>query len=103
MSAVKEKTKDSSVKKGPATTENKYTVKKKRKQWMKEKFKSIKPQPQKQEKAKVQQVAPPKDGLQFSANWKALQEVCHLNDLSLTCYHVSYLFNRFNHIQFTEV
>ncbi|KAK1881019.1 RNA exonuclease 4 [Dissostichus eleginoides] len=75
MSAVKEKTKDSSVKKGPATTENKYTVKKKRKQWMKEKFKTIKPQPQKQEKAKVQQVAPPKDGLQFSANWKALQEM----------------------------
>ncbi|KAI4807997.1 hypothetical protein KUCAC02_027761 [Chaenocephalus aceratus] len=29
----------------------------------------------KQEKAKVQQVAPPKDGLQFSANWKALQEM----------------------------
>ncbi|KAF3853512.1 hypothetical protein F7725_014200 [Dissostichus mawsoni] len=75
MSAVKERTKDSSVKKGPATTENKYTVKKKRKQWMKEKFKTIKPQPQKQEKAKVQQVAPPKDGLQFSANWKALQEM----------------------------
>ncbi|KAK5850758.1 hypothetical protein PBY51_001608 [Eleginops maclovinus] len=42
---------------------------------MKEKFKNIKPQVQKQEKAKVQQVVPPKDGLQFSSNWKALQEM----------------------------
>ncbi|XP_029312385.1 RNA exonuclease 4 isoform X2 [Cottoperca gobio] len=76
MPDVKEKTKVSPAKKqGPTSTEKTYTVKKKRKQWMKEKFKNIKPQPKKQEKAKVQQAVPPKDGLQFSANWKTLQEM----------------------------
>lgn len=32
-----------------------------------------------QEKAKDQQTAPPKDSQQFSANWKALQEVCQFS------------------------
>ncbi|XP_059180538.1 RNA exonuclease 4 [Centropristis striata] len=78
MSKVKDKKKDLSAKTQQATsTEKNNTAKKKRKKWMTEKFKKIKPQPQpkSQEKAKVQQVVPPKDAQQFSANWKALQEI----------------------------
>ncbi|KAM9336462.1 RNA exonuclease 4 [Symphorus nematophorus] len=58
------------------TTEKHITAKKKRKQWMKEKFKKMKPPSNKgQQKAEAQQTAPPKDAQQFSANWKSLQEL----------------------------
>nr|XP_040032173.1 RNA exonuclease 4 [Gasterosteus aculeatus aculeatus] len=76
MSKVKPVTKDSSAKTQPrASSGVKYTCKKKRKHWMTEKFIKIKPPPVKKEKPKVQQPAPPKDELQFSANWKLLQEM----------------------------
>lgn len=82
MSKVKAKKEGSSSKTQQATsTEKKNTVQLKRKQWMVEKFKKMKPPPVKQEKPKApQQAVPPKDAVQFSANWKALQEVCHLNN-----------------------
>ncbi|KAM6964057.1 RNA exonuclease 4 [Tautogolabrus adspersus] len=47
----------------------------KRKNWIKEKFKKRKPPPKNQEKPKPQQISPPGDAQQFSANWKALQEI----------------------------
>ncbi|KAM6898057.1 RNA exonuclease 4 [Lycodopsis pacificus] len=76
MSKVKSKTKESPAKTQPATSsEKKYTSKKNRKRWMTEKFMKIKPPPKNQDKAKAQQPIPPKDGLQFSANWKILQEM----------------------------
>ncbi|XP_037319219.2 RNA exonuclease 4 [Pungitius pungitius] len=75
MSKAKPATKDSSAKTQPHTSPGvKYTCRKKRKHWMTEKFIKIKPPPVKKEKPKVQQPAPPKDELQFSANWKLLQE-----------------------------
>ncbi|XP_060885024.1 RNA exonuclease 4 [Labrus mixtus] len=51
------------------------TAKIKNKNWIKEKFKRRKPPPKSQEKAKPQQISPPGDAQQFSANWKALQEI----------------------------
>ncbi|XP_044035021.1 RNA exonuclease 4 [Siniperca chuatsi] len=59
----------------PTSTEKNNTAKRKRKNWMKEKFKKMKPPPKNQEKAKVQQTLPPKDVQLFSANWKTLQEM----------------------------
>ncbi|KAF1373953.1 hypothetical protein PFLUV_G00244260 [Perca fluviatilis] len=76
MSKVKAKKNDFTAKtKQPTSTEKICTSRKKRKRWMEKKFKKIKPPPKKQEKARAQQAVPPKDSLQFSANWKALQEV----------------------------
>ncbi|XP_037610801.1 RNA exonuclease 4 [Sebastes umbrosus] len=78
MSKVNAKKKDSPAKtQRPTSTETKCTVKEKRKQWMTEKFRKIKPQAKNQAtKAKPPpSVVPPKDGLQFSANWKLLQEM----------------------------
>ncbi|XP_076007611.1 RNA exonuclease 4 [Genypterus blacodes] len=62
------KTKQSGAKNG---------AKKKRKEWMKEKFRKKKPPAPKQEKekAKPEQPSPPVDAQQFSANWKKLQEI----------------------------
>ncbi|XP_032358248.1 RNA exonuclease 4 [Etheostoma spectabile] len=79
MSKAKAKKTDFTAKtKQPASTEKICTSKKKRKRWMEEKFKKIKPPPKAPKtpkKAQAQQAVPPKDSLQFSANWKALQEV----------------------------
>uniref|UniRef100_UPI0037E8756A RNA exonuclease 4 n=1 Tax=Semicossyphus pulcher TaxID=241346 RepID=UPI0037E8756A len=59
----------------PTATEKNNTAKMKRKNWMKEKFKKKKFPPKNQEKAQVQKTTPPEDAQQFSANWKALQEI----------------------------
>ncbi|XP_078135777.1 RNA exonuclease 4 [Sander vitreus] len=76
MSKVKAKKKDFTAKtKQPTSTEKICTSKKRRKRWMEVKFKQIQPPPKIREKAPAQQAVPPKDSLQFSANWKALQEV----------------------------
>ncbi|KAL7371533.1 hypothetical protein ABVT39_000431 [Epinephelus coioides] len=78
MSTVNAKKKDTSAKtQGPTSAEkkNKAERKKKRKQWLKMKYEKLKPPPKKQEKPKAQPAAPPKDVQQFSANWKALQEM----------------------------
>lgn len=76
MSKVKEKKKDYPAKtQRPTSTKKKHTAKKKRKRWMKGKYETIMPQPKNQEKAKLQLAGPPKDALQFSANWKTLQEI----------------------------
>lgn len=79
MSKVKEKKADLPAKTQQATsTEKNNTAKMKRKNWMKQKFKKKKPPPKKEEeKSKPQHMLPPQDAQQFSANWKALQEVCH--------------------------
>lgn len=75
MSTQKTKNAQSPAETRPKSTEKTKTAKKKRKQWMKEKFRKIKPPPKVQQKAKEKQMAPPKDAQQFSANWKALQEM----------------------------
>lgn len=80
------------------STERNNTAREKRKKWMKEKFKRRKPPPKEKEKekTKAQQMFPPQDAQQFSANWKALQEVCYQNSITSFC--VSYLCVRFCHI-----
>ncbi|XP_070783417.1 RNA exonuclease 4 [Enoplosus armatus] len=76
MSEVKEKKSHVPAKsQRPTSTEKNNTAKRKRKNWMKEKFRRRKPPPKEQEKAKVQQTLPPKDVQHFSANWKSLQEI----------------------------
>ncbi|XP_034415089.1 RNA exonuclease 4 [Cyclopterus lumpus] len=76
MSTVKSKTKDSPAKtQRPTSSKGNDTSKKKRKQWMTAKFLTIKPPPKNQVKVKAPQSLPPKDCLQFSANWKTLQEM----------------------------
>lgn len=76
MSKVKAKKEVTAKTQQTKSTEKKSTVKEKRKEWISQKFRKLKPPPKKQEeKAKVQQLAPPKDGMQFSANWKILQEM----------------------------
>lgn len=56
------------------------TAKMKKKEWMANRFRKKKPLPKEKEKAKALQTVPPTDAQQFSANWKALQEVCHYNN-----------------------
>lgn len=76
MSKIKEKKVDPTAKtKQPTSTEKNNTAKMKRKNWMKQKFRKKKPPPKKEEKAKPQHTLPPQDVQQFSANWKALQEI----------------------------
>lgn len=58
-----------------ANTQKINTAKMKKKEWMAKKFRKKKPLPQAKEKAKPSKTLPPKDAQQFSANWKALQEV----------------------------
>lgn len=72
MSKVKEpKTKR------PDSSEKTNTAKQKRKQWIQDKYRKKKPPQVGQQKANPQQklTVPPKDAQQFSANWKALQEM----------------------------
>lgn len=57
----------------PAPTAANRTVK--RKNWIKEKFKRRKPPPKGKASVKAQQILPPQDAQQYSANWKTLQEV----------------------------
>nr|XP_020495658.1 RNA exonuclease 4 [Labrus bergylta] len=71
MSTMKTKKTHSPAK----TQQTTSTAKIKKKNWIKEKFKKRKPPPKSQEKAKPQQISPPGDAQQFSANWKALQEI----------------------------
>lgn len=62
----------------PESSEKNNTAKKKRKQWIQDKYRKKKPPaPVNQQKAKAQQTitSPPKDAQQFSANWKTLQEM----------------------------
>ncbi|XP_074519390.1 RNA exonuclease 4 [Halichoeres trimaculatus] len=76
MSKIKEnKTNPPAKTKQPTSTEKSDTAKMKRKNWMKQKFRKKKPPPKKEEKAKPQLILPPQDAQQFSANWKALQEI----------------------------
>lgn len=78
MSKVKAKEMNSPAEtQRPTSAAKNKTAKWKRKNWMKEKFKKKKPPPKEKEKAKAQQMVPPVDAQQFSANWKTLQEVCH--------------------------
>ncbi|XP_051273474.1 RNA exonuclease 4 [Dicentrarchus labrax] len=74
MSKVKAK-KTSAKSQQPKSADTNNTARKKRKEWMKEKFRKVKPPPKDQPKAKTQQTLPPKDAQQFSANWKTLQEL----------------------------
>ncbi|XP_071763399.2 RNA exonuclease 4 [Centroberyx gerrardi] len=60
-------------------TEKNNKAKKKKKHWIKDKFKQKKLPPKDQGKAKAEQILPPKDAQQFSANWKTLQEILKAN------------------------
>lgn len=79
MSKVKAKKTDSPTKTQQLASTKKNNTKKKRKHWFEKKFKKKKPPSDNQGTA--QQMQPPKDAQQFSANWKILQEVsvclCH--------------------------
>ncbi|XP_029933583.1 RNA exonuclease 4 [Myripristis murdjan] len=59
----------------PAATEKHNKAKKKKKPWMKDKFKKKKPLQRDQGQAKAEQSLPPKDAQQFSSNWKTLQQI----------------------------
>lgn len=67
------KTEQNPAKPQRATSKTKVNVKKKKKQWFERKFQKKKLQSN--DGGKVQQVQPPKDAQQFSANWKILQEM----------------------------
>lgn len=71
MSKVKAK----DIERQPNFKEKNSTGKKKKKYWFKLKLKKKTPPRKDQETPKAQQLAPPVDAQQFSANWKALQEV----------------------------
>ncbi|XP_068439488.1 RNA exonuclease 4 [Clinocottus analis] len=76
MSKVKSETKDTSAKtQRPGSSKGNDTSKKKKKQWMTDKYLTIKPRPKTHVKAKDPLSLPPKDALQFSENWKILQEM----------------------------
>lgn len=76
MSKVKSETKDSPAKtQPPASSKGNDTSKKKKKPWKTEKYFKIKARPKNHVKAKTPQSLPPKDDLQFSENWKILQEM----------------------------
>lgn len=64
----------------PKTRKKSNTARMKKKEWMANKFRKKKPLPKEKEKAKPLQTLPPTDAQQFSANWKALQEVCQYNN-----------------------
>lgn len=55
------------------------TAKKKKKEWMTNKYRKKKTLPMEKEKPKPLKTLLPTDAKQFSANWKALQEVCQYN------------------------
>lgn len=55
------------------------TARMKKKEWVANRFRKKKTLPKEKEKAKPLQMLPPTDAQQFSANWKALQEVCQYN------------------------
>lgn len=79
MSKVKAKKRNSSAKsQHPKPTKENNAVKRKKKYWKKMPFKKKLPLKDK-EKAQTQQILPPKDSLQFSANWKTLQEMIKAN------------------------
>ncbi|XP_028287573.1 RNA exonuclease 4 [Parambassis ranga] len=59
----------------PNFTDKNSSGKKKNKYWLKLKLKKKTPPHKDQETPKAQQLAPPVDAQQFSANWKALQEI----------------------------
>lgn len=75
MSKVKAKKRHSSSSKShhPKPTKENNAVKRKKKYWKKMPFK--KKMLPLEDKEKGQKISPPTDALQFSANWKALQEV----------------------------
>lgn len=73
MSKVKAKKTDSPTKTQQLASKKKNNIKKK--QWFEKKFKKKKVLSDNQGKDKAQQMQPPKDAQQFSANWKILQEV----------------------------
>lgn len=76
MSTLKAKKANSSAGAQQPTSAAKNTTSKwKRKKWLKEKFKKKKPPSKEKEKDKAQQMVPPVDAQQFSANWKTLQEM----------------------------
>ncbi|KAM7370887.1 hypothetical protein PAMP_010397 [Pampus punctatissimus] len=77
MSKVKVKAKkrnNSAKSQHPQPTKKNDAVNWKRKRWIIMAFKKNNPLHKDQEKTPTQQILPPKDALQFSANWKTLQE-----------------------------
>ncbi|XP_053197248.1 RNA exonuclease 4 [Scomber japonicus] len=79
MSKVKAKKRHSSSSKShnPKPTKENNAVKRKKKYWKKMPFK--KKMLPLEDKEKGQKISPPTDALQFSANWKALQEIIKAN------------------------
>lgn len=75
MSKVKANKTDSSTKTQQLASKKKNNIKQKKKHWFEKKFKKKKVLSDNQGKDKAQQMQPPKDAQQFSANWKILQEV----------------------------
>lgn len=62
------------------------TAKMKKKEWMTNKYRKKKILPPKEkEKPKPLKTLLPTDSQQFSANWKALQEVCQYNNNEVSC------------------
>ncbi|KAM7381750.1 hypothetical protein PAMA_012545 [Pampus argenteus] len=75
MSKAKAKNRNNSAKSHhPQPTKKNDAVNWKRKRWIITAFKKNNPLTKDQEKTPTQQILPPKDALQFSANWKTLQE-----------------------------
>lgn len=78
-------TSQNTVKSQQVNTQKINTAKMKKKEWMANKFRKKKPLPKAKEKAKPLQTLPPTDAQQFSANWKALQEVGQDNNKFSLC------------------
>lgn len=62
------------------------TAKMKKKEWMTNKYRKKKILPKEKEKPKPLKTLLPTDSQQFSANWKALQEVCQYNNNEVSCF-----------------
>lgn len=76
MSTVNTKSQRTSMDQHLKTPKTIVTARMKKKEWMANRFRKKKPLPKVKEKAKTLQTLPPTDAQHFSANWKALQEVC---------------------------
>lgn len=76
MSKTKTESKHTVIVQQTKTPKKINTARMKKKKWMANRFKKKTILPKEKEKAKPLQTLPPTDAKQFSANWKALQEVC---------------------------
>lgn len=84
MSKINTKSQRTDVGQQLKTPKKSNTARMKKKEWMANKFRKKKPLPKEKEKAKPLKSLPPTDAQQFSANWKALQEVCQYNSSQLS-------------------